>query len=154
MVAVPLAAFSATFLAPKLGDGMDALAAEQIAAPADSESAYFPVCNSDLRFTCIVDGDTIWYRGDTIRIADIDTPEISNPRCDNEARLGQRATSKLQGLLNEAPFSLEPLASGPGQDRYGRTLRVVTRDGESLGSVLVSAGLAERWGGPRVDWCA
>ncbi len=31
------------------------------------------------RRTCVVDGDTIWLEGVKIRIADIDTPEISQP---------------------------------------------------------------------------
>lgn len=32
----------------------------------------------------MVDGDTIWLEGLKIRIADIDTPEITSPKCNAE----------------------------------------------------------------------
>ncbi len=51
------------------------------------------------------------------------------------------------------PFSLEPNPEGRSEDRYGRSLMLVTRDGASLGAVLVREGLAEQWGGPRRAWC-
>jgi micrococcal nuclease len=38
-------------------------------------------------------------------------------------------------------------------DRYGRLLRVLPRDGESLGEVLVREGYAETWKGYRGSWC-
>ena len=38
-------------------------------------------------------------------------------------------------------------------DRYGRKLRVVERDGVSLGETLVAEGLARRWEGRRRPWC-
>jgi endonuclease YncB( thermonuclease family) len=38
-------------------------------------------------------------------------------------------------------------------DRYGRKLRVVTRNGRSLGDILVAEGLARRWDGRRRSWC-
>ncbi len=34
-----------------------------------------------------------------------------------------------------------------------RDLRIVSRNGRSLGDVLVSEGLAERWTGAKRDWC-
>lgn len=102
----------------------------------------------------MVDGDTIWYRGVKIRIADIDSPEIVRPRCEREARLGQMATERLQSLLNQAPFRLEIPADGRSQDRFGRELRIIKRGDASLGLVLVREGLAVRWGGGRPDWCA
>ena len=37
---------------------------------------------------------------------------------------------------------------GRNEDRYGRKLRVVVRNGRSLGDWLVSEGLARTWGGP------
>jgi len=119
----------------------------------DRERATFPICNGGRRITCVVDGDTIWYRGVKIRIADIDSPEIARPRCEREARLGRMATERLQSLLNEAPFRLEIPADGRSQDRFGRELRVVKRGDASLGLVLVREGLATRWGGGRPDWC-
>lgn len=119
----------------------------------DRERAIFPVCNGPRRSTCVVDGDTIWYRGAKIRIADIDTPEVSRPRCPREAELGRKATIRLQSLLSEAPFRLEPAPSGRQHDRFGRELKVLKRGNASIGALLVREGLARRWGGPRRGWC-
>lgn len=119
----------------------------------DRERARFAICAGAARTTCVVDGDTIWYKGTKIRIADLDTPEVFSPACADEAAMGRRATARLQALLNAGPFTLEPNPSGDSEDRYGRSLMVVTRGGESLGAVLVAEGLAEAWGGPRKAWC-
>jgi endonuclease YncB( thermonuclease family) len=106
-----------------------------------------------VRVTCVVDGDTFWLRGTKIRIADIDTPEVSQPRCPQERALGQRATERMRQLLNAGRFGLAVPADGRTRDRYGRELRIVTRGGQSLGAVLVREGLAARWGGTRKAWC-
>jgi endonuclease YncB( thermonuclease family) len=100
----------------------------------------------------VIDGDTFRVGGETIRIADIDTPETHPPRCAYEAELGERATRRLTALLSEGPFELSPIG-GRDEDRYGRKLRVVTRGGRSLGDVLVSEGLARTWTGRREPWC-
>ncbi len=114
-------------------------------------SARFTICGGGTRVNCVVDGDTFWYAGEKIRVADINTPEVSEPACAREAALGRAATARLQGLLNASAFTLE--ASGRDLDQYGRLLRVVTRGGESLGEVLVREGLAEEWRGRRGSWC-
>lgn len=111
----------------------------------------FPLCGGGARVTCVVDGDTFWLRGEKIRIADINTPETHSPACAAEARLGERATRRLQALLSDGPFEL--VAGTRDTDRYGRLLRNVTRDGRSLGSVLVAEGLARDWTGRRGSWC-
>ena len=120
-------------------------------AIADTERAVFDRCAGSGRITCVVDGDTIWYQGIKIRLADINTPEISQPACAYERELGERATLRLTALLNAGPFTL--LRNGRDEDRYGRKLRVILRNGESLGGVLVAEGLAEQWQGRRSDWC-
>jgi micrococcal nuclease len=102
----------------------------------DSEQAQFAPCGSGARITCVVD---------------VNTPETSQPSCPAEAVLGARATRRLTDLLNQGSFSLE--ASGRDMDRYGRLLRMITRNGQSLGAVLVSEGLAEQWQGRRGNWC-
>ena len=130
-----------------------AFAASAIPAAArDSEVATFGLCEGPGRVTCVVDGDTFWYRGTKIRIADINAPELSHPSCAYEARLAASATRRLTELLNAGPFSLT--TEGRETDRYGRALRVVMRGGESLGTVLEREGLAEHWHGRRGDWCA
>ncbi|MFB0875887.1 MULTISPECIES: thermonuclease family protein [unclassified Sphingobium] len=121
-------------------------------APAtDTLSARFGFCHSGGGTNCVVDGDTFWFRGEKYRIADIDTPETHGPRCAAEAALGARATERLQALLNAGPFSLE--VGDRDMDRYGRALRIVTRNDESLGTILVAEGLARSWDGRRHPWC-
>src|SRR3546814_5186440 len=67
---------------------------------AETSSPRFELCGMTRR-TCVVDGDTFWLEGEKIRIADIDTPEISEPKCDAEYQLGMKATHRLRDLLNE-----------------------------------------------------
>jgi micrococcal nuclease len=117
----------------------------------DSQSASFGLCHSGGGTNCVVDGDTIWYQGNKIRIADIDTPETHPPRCAEEARLGAAATQRLQGLLNAGTFSIESIDRDT--DRYGRQLRVLSRNGESIGGMLVDDGLARWYGSGRQSWC-
>lgn len=122
---------------------------------ADGEAARFTPCAGPHRVTCVVDGDTFWYHGDKIRIADINAPEVSKPGCAREAELGAQATERLQALLNRGRFTLASNRDGTGRsrDRYGRLLRTVTRGGSSLGEELVREGLAEDWKGYRGSWC-
>jgi endonuclease YncB( thermonuclease family) len=124
-------------------------------ARADREAAQFGRCTGSHRVTCVVDGDTFWYHGDKIRIADINAPEVSKPGCAREARLGSEATVRLQALLNRGRFTLAANRDGTGRDRdrYGRLLRTVMRDGSSVGEQLVREGLAESWKGYRGNWC-
>lgn len=111
----------------------------------------FGLCHRGGGRNCVVDGDTFWVDGAKIRIADIDTPETHPPRCAAEAELGKRATRRLQALLNQGAFELE--VRGRDTDRYGRKLRIVTRDGASIGGMLVSEGLARPYGRGRQPWC-
>jgi endonuclease YncB( thermonuclease family) len=121
------------------------------ATATDTETAAFGLCKSGGGPNCVVDGDTIWYRGSKIRIADIDTPETYQPRCAAEAARGAAATRRLHQLVNAGPFSLQSIARD--EDRYGRKLRILTRGGQSLGDVLVEEGLARYYAGGRRSWC-
>jgi endonuclease YncB( thermonuclease family) len=112
---------------------------------------YFRLCHIGGGYNCVVDGDTFHYHFTRIRIADIDTPETHPPRCASEAELGRRATLRLQELLNQGPFTLEPIDRD--HDQYGRQLRIVMRGSVSLGARLVDEGLARRWTGSRQPWC-
>ncbi len=100
----------------------------------------------------MIDGDTFRFRGLKVRIADIDTPEMDG-RCAHESDLARRATARMRTLIAQGPIELHPLASGRDEDQYGRKLRVVIRDGRSLGDQLVSEGLARTWTGRREGWC-
>lgn len=123
------------------------------AAPGRAETVFaqFELCRRE-RHTCVVDGDTFWLNGDKYRIADIDTPEIHQPRCESERRLGHQAKERLLNLLNAGPFEIRAFGSRD-TDRNGRFLRVVLRDGYSLGDQMVGEGLARTWTGRREPWC-
>ncbi|WP_064694919.1 thermonuclease family protein [Rhizobium aegyptiacum] len=111
----------------------------------------FSICGTGRRITCVVDGDTFWFRGEKIRIADIDTPELSPPRCQRERELGLAAKNRLLDILNSGPLSFKTTARE--EDRFGRKLRIVYRDRHSVGDMLVAIGLARKWQGSRRSWC-
>jgi len=116
-------------------------------APAkqDTSSTQFGFCHVGGGINCVVDGDTFWFNGERIRVADIDTPETHPPRCAAEAELGDRATQRLHELPNAGPFSLEtPLFRD--EDNYGRKLRVVLAMGV-LGISACGGGA-----GAPLDW--
>jgi endonuclease YncB( thermonuclease family) len=110
----------------------------------------FEACRRD-RYHCVVDGDTFVLDGVHVRMADIDAPEIGGAKCEYEHTLGLRAKNRLAELLNEGPFRLQPIDRDV--DRYGRKLRVVVRNGHSLGDDLIKEGLARRWDGGKRPWC-
>jgi endonuclease YncB( thermonuclease family) len=112
----------------------------------------FAMCGRPPHANCVIDGDTFYLGDESIRVADIDTPEVSQPQCLYEGRLGRRATERFQQLLNAGPITLA-LWDERDVDQYGRKLRVVMRDGRSLGDTLVAEGLAHRWTGSRQPWC-
>ena len=118
---------------------------------ADSLSAAFSICGDGRHVNCVVDGDTFRFQGQKIRIEDIDTPELSPPRCEAERTKGEAAKARLLALLNDGKFSLSAVSRD--EDKYGRKLRRVTRSGYSLGETLVGEGLARRWDGARHGWC-
>ena len=113
--------------------------------------ASFSMCFIGGGYNCVVDGDTIWLEGHKIRIADIDAPETHDPRCQSEKELGDRATLRLQQLLDSGTVTLQPIDRN--KDVYGRELRLVLVDGRSVGDTLVSEGLARWYAGGRRPWC-
>lgn len=120
---------------------------------AQSAPKHFTICEEGARrIDCVVDGDTFWMDGIKIRLADIDAPETHPPRCESERELGDAATRRLQDLLNAGPFELA--AADRDEDMYGRKLRIVERDSQSIGVELVSEGLARAWTGHRKPWCS
>ena len=116
----------------------------------DVETGTFQICGRD-RYRCVIDGDTFILDGVHVRIADIDAPEIGGAKCEHERTLGLRAKARLTELLNEGPFQLQTVDRDV--DRYDRKLRVVTRNGNSLGDDLIKEGLARRCGGRKKPWC-
>lgn len=152
LAALGLAAIAFAGLAGVLGLRAPAAVPTPAALMSATVAASFPLCGPRPGKTCVTDGDTFRLDGDRIRIADIDTPETHSPKCRAEKALGDRATLRLAALLEAGPFALAP--ADRDRDRYGRLLRIVMRDGQSLGAVLVAEGLARAWDGARHSWCA
>ena len=104
----------------------------------------------------IIDGDTFEFMGETIRIANIDAPEMPpRSRCWAEARLARAAAGELDRLREESPNLGRFWLTREGEDQYGRTLARVTFDGTTdAGEALIHRGLAAPWTGQRWDWCS
>lgn len=99
------------------------------------------------RWHCVVDGDTLWWHGEKIRIAEIDAPELTG-RCAAERRRARAARDRLVALLDGHKLVIRRT----GTDRFGRTLAQITSSGTSIGEQLLREGHATRWPG-RKDWC-
>lgn len=110
----------------------------------------FRMCGSN-RYTCIVDGDTIWFEGQNLRLESYDTPEPYNDICggQREVALAHLASARLLELLNSNAFTVDT----HGADRYGRTLATIRIGGRDVGDVLIAEGLARRWPNGREFWC-
>ncbi len=110
----------------------------------------YDLCGSSGAASCVIDGDTLRVDGVTIRIADIHAPEVFSPDCPLEEMIGRRAARRLADLASGRPFSLVARPRDGDEDVYGRKLRVLVRDGRSLGATLVFEGLASR---TDRSWC-
>lgn len=104
----------------------------------DPYAARFGFCPAGGGVNCVVDGNSFRFGGEKYRIADIDAPQTHSPPC--IAKAGDRAARRLEALLNEGPFQLK--AVDHDMDPDGRKPRIVLRDGQSLGSMLIREGLA------------
>lgn len=99
----------------------------------------------------IWDGDTFRVgslRGETVRIINIDAPEIEG-RCRYESNLAQQSKRRLAELLDGQRVQIRRQQ----QDRYDRTLAGVSVRGHDIGDQLVNEGLARTWSGRREPWC-
>ena len=89
------------------------------------------------------DGDTCYviYEGkkDKVRLLDLDTPEISNPKCEKEYILGIEAREYINQLISEGKrieFETEY-----NRDFFGRILSYIIVDGENVSKLMVSHSL-------------
>lgn len=90
----------------------------------------------------VIDGDTLIYRNERIRLSGIDAPELSQTCRDGKARewsCGQAAKARLDALLSQGDVT----CSARGKDRYGRVLAVCAAGSVTdIGAALVRDGLA------------
>ena len=102
------------------------------------------------------DGDTCYvtYKGknDKVRILGLDTPEISNPKCEQEYALGIDARNFVNNLISEGvsvKFKTEY-----NRDFFGRILSYIIVDGENISKKMVSNGLGVIYDrSNKKDWC-
>ncbi|GLR49921.1 hypothetical protein GCM10007923_11260 [Shinella yambaruensis] len=78
-------------------------------------------------------------------------PEIGTPQCARGLALGQKAKMRLV-LLSTGPFGMRPLPDKE-TDQYRSSLRILMRNGQSIGDKLVAEGLARTAEGRRRPWC-
>jgi endonuclease YncB( thermonuclease family) len=84
------------------------------------------------------------------RLANVDTPEITSPRCTGEFRKALAARDLLQQFMRQG-YTLHWQGR---TEAYGRQLvRITLADGRDAGDALVAAGLARRWPYDRAIWC-
>lgn len=80
-----------------------------------------------------VDGDTIRYGTDRIRIRGYNAPELSEPG-------GREAAMRLEQLMQDGTINIIP----HGHDVYGRTLADVFVNGQNVADVMTRAGFGRR----------
>ena len=103
------------------------------------------------------DGDTCYVMIDSneakIRLLELDTPEISKPKCEAELELGLEARDYLNNLIINA--SSVEIKTEYEKDYFGRTLAHLIIDGEDASAKIRSNNLGviyER--GNKKDWCS
>lgn len=106
----------------------------------------------------VVDGDTLRYNDEPIRLAGFNTPETRRAECDDERDAGIAAKDRLQALLSNAvEIDLEVRLNNSGapvQDKYRRQIARLILDGTDVADILIPEGHAEPYdGGVRRNWC-
>lgn len=119
-----------------------------VSAQPAAATVRIPICGSGKRITCVVDGDTIWYQGEKIRLEGFNAPEVQGA-CNRETTLARKATERLRAILSAQPFTI----SRNGKDRYGRTLATIRNSHGDIGRAMIAEGLAHEWRGFKESWC-
>lgn len=112
----------------------------------------FYFCGTSGLDNCVMSGDTFWYKKTKIVLADIAAPKTDGAACQQERDRGFAAKVRLKDLLSSGRFDLETLKAEAAGTAPG-VMRVATRDGRSLGSILVSEGLAKPRMARQQSWC-
>ena len=102
------------------------------------------------------DGDTCYITMNgmkkKIRLLELDTPEISKPKCNAELELGIKARDYLNDLIANAStieFKTEYL-----EDYFGRVLSYLIIDGEDVSSKIIENQLGVVYKrNQKYDWC-
>ena len=102
------------------------------------------------------DGDTCYVtfdgQNEKIRLLELDTPEISKPKCDAELELGLKARDFVNDLIANAE-TIE-FKTDYEMDYFGRILSYLIIDGKDVSALLVMNDLGVVYKkGHKMDWC-
>ena len=102
------------------------------------------------------DGDTCYVtidnRKEKIRLLELDTPEISKPKCEKEYLRGIEARDFINQLIEDANSII--IETDYSQDYFGRTLAYLIVDGVDVSSLMIEKGLGVKYQkGVKKDWC-
>ena len=102
------------------------------------------------------DGDTCYVtvngKNTKIRLLELDTPEISKPKCDQELKLGLKARDYLNNLVMNA--SSIAFRTDYKKDYFGRILTYLIIDGEDVSDKIVTNNLGVVYDrNNKKDWC-
>jgi endonuclease YncB( thermonuclease family) len=101
----------------------------------------------------VIDGDTFDYRGERIRVENLDAPEIgARSRCALERTRGFAAKRKAIQIMKSG--SRFEVYGRDHIDRFGRQVARLRVDGRDFGNIMVSAGVARPWRGRPSNWCS
>lgn len=103
------------------------------------------------------DGDTCYViidgKNTKIRLLELDTPEISKPKCEAEKRLGIEARDYLNSLIENA--STIEFKTDYVEDYFGRVLSFLIIDGEDVSEKIVNNNLGVVYKrNDKKDWCS
>jgi|TARA_B110000444_G_scaffold154732_1_gene144832 endonuclease YncB( thermonuclease family) len=103
------------------------------------------------------DGDTCYVTVDgantKIRLLELDTPEISKPKCEAELKLGLTARDYLNNLITKA--STVEFKTVYEEDYFGRILSYLIIDGEDVSAKIVENNLGVVYNrNNKKDWCS
>lgn len=107
--------------------------------------------------TDVIDGDTVRLTcpgipEQTVQLIPFDAPEITNPKCPEEAVLGFGAKRHLERLIAVATTTQ---LTSYGQIDRGQPRISMTLNDRPVGDLMAQAGYALPYdGGTRPNWCA
>jgi len=116
------------------------------------------------RIDRVIDGDTIhviakiWLEQNleiSVRIADIDAPELFRPKCEDEKSLARKAKIYAENFFNNGEVYLHDIQSGKYAGRV--VARLTNSAGTDFGAALIKANLAfpstKRTRSKKGKWC-
>ena len=103
------------------------------------------------------DGDTCYVTVDgkkaKVRLLELDTPEISKPKCDTELELGIKARDYINNLISNA--KIIEFKTDFTKDYFGRILAYLVVDGEDVSEKIINNNLGVIYDrNNKKDWCS